>query len=274
MEAYRVCAVMKLFGMLMVFKLVGHVLVVIAVLLYLVNECLVVCWSALWRLIKIDYLDFTWRLSPRRRCPRRMCPRRMTPRRMTPRRMSPRRKAETDIPETGGTDWCRRRMALGGKAWTEGSFVFMAFRPRDILLCHWYWPSQSRRRMAPRRMSPRRRKAAWDGCPRDGGRPPETDVTDMDVPDTEGVLFQALRPIWENVTASSFFTWVYGSSDIECLQCCVYVVCAVVAEWFRRQTNMGPPVSVMRAVLCWCGFRSLVAEWFRRQPNLRPAGSW
>ena len=43
MEAYRVCAVMKLFGMLMVFKLLGHVLVVIAVLLYLVNECLVVC---------------------------------------------------------------------------------------------------------------------------------------------------------------------------------------------------------------------------------------
>ena len=34
---------MKLFGMLMVFKLVGHVLVVIAVLVYLVNECLVVC---------------------------------------------------------------------------------------------------------------------------------------------------------------------------------------------------------------------------------------
>ena len=47
----------------------------------------------------------------------------------------------------------------------------------------------------PRRMSPRRMKAARDGCPRDGGRPPETDVTKMDVPDTEGVLFQALRPI-------------------------------------------------------------------------------
>ena len=111
---------------------------------------------------------------------------------------------ETDVPETegrdghpetGGTDGCRRRMALGGKAWTEGSFVFMAFRPRDILLYHWSWPSQSRRRMAPRRMSPRRMKAALDGCPRDGGRPPETDVTKMDVPDTEGVLFQALRPI-------------------------------------------------------------------------------
>ena len=27
----------------------------------------------------------------------------------------------------------------------------------------------------PRRMSPRRRKAALDGCPRDGGRPPETE---------------------------------------------------------------------------------------------------
>ena len=34
-----------------------------------------------------------------------------------------------------------------------------------------------------------------DGCPRDGGRPPETDVTEMDVPETEGVLFRALRPI-------------------------------------------------------------------------------
>ena len=41
--------------------------------------------------------------------------------------------------------------------------------------------------MAPRRMSPRRRKAA-----RDGGRPPETDVAEMDVPEMEGVFFQAL----------------------------------------------------------------------------------
>ena len=39
----------------------------------------------------------------------------------------------------------------------------------------------------PRRMSPRRRKAA-----RDGGRPPKTDVAEMDVPETEGVFFQAL----------------------------------------------------------------------------------
>ena len=170
MEAYGVCAFIKESGMLMFLRLVWHVLVVIAVLLRLVNECLVVIWSALWRLIKVDYLDFTWRLSPRRRCPRRMCPRRMTPRRMTPRRMtprrtSPRRKAETDIPETGGTDGWPRRMALGGKPWTEGPSVFMAFRPRDILLCHWSWPSQSRRRMAPRRMSPRRRKAAETDVP-------------------------------------------------------------------------------------------------------------
>ena len=109
---------------------------------------------------------------------------------------------ETDDPETEGrdghprdwwgTDGWRRRMALGGKAWTEGSSVFMAFRPRDILLCHSSWPSQSRRRMAPRRMSPRRRKAALDGCPRDGGRPPETDVAEMDVPETEGVFLEAL----------------------------------------------------------------------------------
>ena len=42
MEAYAVCALIKLFGILMVFKLVGHVLVIIAVLLYLLNECLVV----------------------------------------------------------------------------------------------------------------------------------------------------------------------------------------------------------------------------------------
>ena len=115
--------------------------------------------------MKVDSLDFTCRLSPRRRCPRRM----------TLRRMTPRRKAETDIHEIGGTDGWRRRMALGGKAWTEGSSVFMAFRPRDILLCHSSSPSLSRRRMAPRRMSPRRRKAALDGCPRDGGRPPETE---------------------------------------------------------------------------------------------------
>ena len=236
----------------MVLRLVWHVLVVIAVLICLVNECLVVSWSALWRLIKVDYLDFTWRLSPRRRCPRRMCPRRMTPRRMTPRRMtprrmtprrmSPRRKAETDIPETGGTDGWRRRMALGGKAWTEGPSLFMAFRPKDILLCHWSWPSQSRRRMAPRRMSPRRRKGARDGCPRDGGRPPETDV-----PETEEGRPRRMSPRWMSLrrkvcffkhyvrfermwlipSSSSVFIWVYGSSDFECLQCCVYVVCAV-----------------------------------------------
>ena len=42
MEAYGVYALIKLIGMLMVFKLVGHVLVIIAVLVYLLNECLVV----------------------------------------------------------------------------------------------------------------------------------------------------------------------------------------------------------------------------------------
>ena len=117
------------------------------------NECLVVSWTSLWGLIKVYYLDFTWRLSPRRMCPR---------------RMSPRRKAETDIPETGGTDGWRRLKAMGGKAWTEGSSVFMAFRSRDIFLS-FFWPSQSRRRMVG---------DGWlrDGCPRDGGRPPETEV--------------------------------------------------------------------------------------------------
>ena len=162
------------------------------------NEC-VVSWIALWRLIKACEFDFTWRLSPKRRCLRRMCLRQMYPRRMTLRRMSPRCNAETDIPDTGGTDgWCRW-MALGGKAWTEGSSVFMALRPRDILLCHSSWPSQSWRQMAPRQISPRssvlmafrprdillchlswpsqsqrrmslrQRKAARDGWPRDRG---------------------------------------------------------------------------------------------------------
>ena len=258
MEAYGVCAFINLLELLMVLRLVWHVFVFIAVLLYLMNECLVVSWIALWGLIKVYYLGFTWRLSPRRRCPRRMCPIRMTPRRMTPRRMSPRRKAETDIPETGGTDGWRRRMALGGKAWTEGSC-------RDILLCHWSWPSQSRRRMAPRRMSPRRRKAARDGCPRDGGRPPET----------EKGRPRRISPRWMSPMSVFFFfqlrIWVqrYWVSAVLCL----CSLCGLVAEWFRRQTNMGPPGSAMRADLCWRGFRSLVAEWFRRQPNLRPPGS-
>ena len=59
---------------------------------------------------------------------------------------------ETDVPETKGRDghpldgW-HRQMALRGKAWTEGSSVFM-----DILLCHLTWPFQSRRQMAPRRI--------------------------------------------------------------------------------------------------------------------------
>ena len=131
--------------------------------------------------------------------PRRMTPRRMTPRRMTLRRMTPRRKAETDIHETGGTDGWRRRMALGGKACTEGSSVFMAFSsqghpsvPFVLALpvsemdgAETDVPETEEGR--PRRMSPRRRKAA-----RDGGRPPETDVAEMDVPETEGVFLQAL----------------------------------------------------------------------------------
>ena len=101
-------------------------------------------------------------------------------RQMYPRRMTLRRKAETDIPDTGGTGGWRRQMALGGKAWTEGSSVFMAFHPRDILQCHSSWPSQFRRQMASRQISPRQRKATLDGCPQDGGRPPETDVPEME----------------------------------------------------------------------------------------------
>ena len=231
-------------------------------------SCLVVSWSAVWGLIKVDSLDFTWRLSPRRRCPRRMCPRRMTPRRMTPRRMSPRRKAETDIHETGGTDRWRRRMALGGKACTEGSLRFHGFSSQghpSVPLVLALPVSETdgaetdvpeTEEGHPRRMSPRRRKAARDGCPRDGGRPPETDVpeteegrprrmsarrrkaaqtdvAEMDVPETEGVCIfkHHVRFEWMWLIPSSFFSWVYGSSDIECLlndrQCCVYVVCAV-----------------------------------------------
>ena len=151
-----------------------------------------------------------------------MCPRRMTPRRMTPRRMSPRRKAETDIHETGGTDRWRRRMALGGKACTEGSSRFHGFSSQghpSVPLVLALPVSETdgaetdvpeTEEGHPRRMSPRRRKAARDGCPRDGGRPPETDVpeteegrprrmsprrrkaaqtdvAEMDVPETEGV---------------------------------------------------------------------------------------
>ena len=43
MQAYGVCALIKLLGMIMVLRLVSYVLVVIAVLLYLMNECVVVC---------------------------------------------------------------------------------------------------------------------------------------------------------------------------------------------------------------------------------------
>ena len=113
-------------------------------------------------------------------------------------------------------------MALGGKAWTEETSVFMTFRPRDILLCHSSLPSQSRRRMAPRQMSQRRKKAArdgcpWEGCPRDGcpwdgwnrdgcprvgwsrdGCPGDgcrrrRRKTEMDVPETEGVFFNIVE---------------------------------------------------------------------------------
>ena len=52
----------------------------------------------------------------------------------------------------------------------------------------------------PRRMSPRRRKAARDGCPRDGGRPPE-----MDVPETEGVFFQAFTSDLKECDCFFFF---------------------------------------------------------------------
>ena len=43
MQAYGVCALIKVLGMIMVLRLVSYVLFVIAVLLYLMNECVVVC---------------------------------------------------------------------------------------------------------------------------------------------------------------------------------------------------------------------------------------
>ena len=42
MQSYGVCALVNVLGMIMVLRLVLHVLVVIAVLLYLMNECVVV----------------------------------------------------------------------------------------------------------------------------------------------------------------------------------------------------------------------------------------
>ena len=57
---------------------------------------------------------------------------------------------------------------------------------------------------------------------------------------------------------------------------CLCSFCGLVAEWFRKQTNMGPLGSVMRTVLCLCSFRGLVATQplrFRQQPNLRPSVS-
>ena len=42
MQGYGVCALIKVLGMIMVLRLVCHVLVVIAILLYLMNECVVV----------------------------------------------------------------------------------------------------------------------------------------------------------------------------------------------------------------------------------------
>ena len=67
---------------------------------------------------------------------------------------------------------------------------------------------------------------------------------------------------------------------------CLCSFCGLVAEWFRRQTNLRPPGVLficqatdksatswfMRAVSCLCSFCGLLAEWFRRQTNLRPAG--
>ena len=53
---------------------------------------------------------------------------------------------ETDVAETGEGDEWRRGMARGGTARTNGPSVLMAFRLREILLCHSSWPLQSRRR--------------------------------------------------------------------------------------------------------------------------------
>ena len=59
-------------------------------------------------------------------------------------------------------DGWHRRMSLRGKAKAGGPSVLMSFHLVDIRLCHPSWPSQSRRRTSPRRMSPRERKAETD----------------------------------------------------------------------------------------------------------------
>ena len=71
-------------------------------------------------------------------------------------RLSPRRKTERDVPETAGTGGRRRRMSLRWKAKTGGPSVLMPFHLGNIRLCHPFWPSLSRRRTSPRRMTPRR----------------------------------------------------------------------------------------------------------------------
>ena len=111
---------------------------------------------------------------------------------------------ETDVPETEGRDghprdgWHRRvsqtdgpgRKSLDGRVLRFHGFSSQGHPSVPLVL-----PSQSRRRIGAETDVPETDEGRPRRMSRDGGRPPETDVTEIDVPDTEGVLFEALRPI-------------------------------------------------------------------------------
>ena len=97
-------------------------------------------------------------------------------------------------------------------------------------------------------------------------RKAKTDVTEMDVPETEGVFFKSLRQVLVNVTDSFFFPAEYGSGDIECLvnhsrvvfMCFLWSGGRVVQARAKSAT-----CQLIIAVLCSCSFCGLVAECFR-----------
>ena len=135
---------------------------------------------------------------------------------------------ETDVPETEGQDghprdgWHRRvaqtdgpgRKSLDGRVLRFHGFSSQGHPSVPLVLAlpvsetdgaETDVPETEEGR--PSRMSPRWRKATRDGCPRDGGRPPETDVAVLYFPEMEGVFFQALCQLLVNVTYSFFFSF-------------------------------------------------------------------
>ena len=91
---------------------------------------------------------------------------------------------ETDDPETEGRDghprdWWHRRVAQtddpGRKSLDGRVLRFHGFSSQGHPSVPFVLALPVSETDGPRRMSPRRRKAALDGCPRDGGRPPETE---------------------------------------------------------------------------------------------------